>query len=173
MLEEFDDGLGEECQCDTDEPCRAFEHDAPAPDHDRTVLSRQVFVCGGDERPGSRGTDCPDSLHDHPTTAPGVVQHEVPSVRAVRLDPRRRAARASGRERGVNDEPHDPRPAQPGRWRDELHVRGAGRAALRWMPGLPRRRPRRDVRVVTRCPESPGLTAYGEEIRQRIRAAES
>lgn len=30
----------------------------------RTVPA--VYVCGGDERPGPRGTDCPNRLHDHP-----------------------------------------------------------------------------------------------------------
>lgn len=25
-----------------------------------------IYLCGGDMRPGPRGTDCPDSLHDHP-----------------------------------------------------------------------------------------------------------
>lgn len=25
-----------------------------------------VYVCGGDLRPGPRGTDCPDPVHDHP-----------------------------------------------------------------------------------------------------------
>lgn len=25
-----------------------------------------VYLCGGDDRPGPRGTDCPDALHDHP-----------------------------------------------------------------------------------------------------------
>jgi hypothetical protein len=25
-----------------------------------------VYICGGDTRPGPRGTDCPNALHDHP-----------------------------------------------------------------------------------------------------------
>lgn len=25
-----------------------------------------TYLCGGDERPGPRGTDCPNALHDHP-----------------------------------------------------------------------------------------------------------
>lgn len=28
--------------------------------------SRPIFLCGGDMRPGPRGTDCPSPLHDHP-----------------------------------------------------------------------------------------------------------
>lgn len=27
---------------------------------------RAVYLCGGDMRPGPRGTDCPEPLHDHP-----------------------------------------------------------------------------------------------------------
>lgn len=26
----------------------------------------RVYLCGGDMRPGPRGTDCPDPLHDFP-----------------------------------------------------------------------------------------------------------
>lgn len=28
-----------------------------------------IYLCGGDVTPGPRGTDCPDSLHDHPLPA--------------------------------------------------------------------------------------------------------
>jgi len=30
------------------------------------VPSRRVFICGGDETSGPRGTERPDPLHDHP-----------------------------------------------------------------------------------------------------------
>jgi hypothetical protein len=45
------------------------------------VPSRPVFVCGGDERPGSRGTDCPDSLHDHPLPGGYVAAGDVAARR--------------------------------------------------------------------------------------------
>lgn len=33
------------------------------------MAARRVFLCGGDTRPGPRGTDCPHPLHDHPLPA--------------------------------------------------------------------------------------------------------
>jgi hypothetical protein len=30
------------------------------------VRVRPTYICGGYERPGARGTDCPNELHDHP-----------------------------------------------------------------------------------------------------------
>lgn len=32
-------------------------------------MSGAVYLCGGDTRPGPRGTACPNSLHDHPLPA--------------------------------------------------------------------------------------------------------
>jgi hypothetical protein len=29
-------------------------------------MTGATYLCGGDETPGARGTDCPSALHDHP-----------------------------------------------------------------------------------------------------------
>lgn len=29
-------------------------------------MGNRTYICGGDLRPGPRGTDCPDTLHDWP-----------------------------------------------------------------------------------------------------------
>lgn len=29
-------------------------------------MSGVIFICGGDDTPGPRGTECPSPLHDHP-----------------------------------------------------------------------------------------------------------
>jgi len=29
-------------------------------------MTGATYLCGGDETPGARGTDCPDAVHDHP-----------------------------------------------------------------------------------------------------------
>lgn len=31
-----------------------------------STRSPAVYICGGDETPGARGTDCPNAVHDHP-----------------------------------------------------------------------------------------------------------
>lgn len=40
-----------------------------------------IFICGGDERPGPRGTECPSSLHDYPLPAGYVEAQEVAARR--------------------------------------------------------------------------------------------
>lgn len=30
------------------------------------MADRATYICGGDETPGARGTDCPNLVHDHP-----------------------------------------------------------------------------------------------------------
>lgn len=46
------------------------------------MRTRPTYVCGGDETPGPRGTECPNQLHDHPLPA-GYV--DAASVAARRL----------------------------------------------------------------------------------------
>lgn len=41
-----------------------------------------TYVCGGDERPGARGTDCPSELHDHPLPA-GYVDASIVAGRRL------------------------------------------------------------------------------------------
>lgn len=40
-----------------------------------------IYLCGGDDRPGPRGTDCPSTLHDHPLPAGYVDAHEAAASR--------------------------------------------------------------------------------------------
>jgi hypothetical protein len=45
-------------------------------------VKRPTFICGGDTRPGTRGTDCPNVAHDHPlpdgyVDASDVAQHRL------------------------------------------------------------------------------------------------
>lgn len=42
-----------------------------------------LFVCGGDETPGERDTDCSDPLHDHPLPA-GYVDASTVADRRLR-----------------------------------------------------------------------------------------
>ena len=42
-----------------------------------------IFICGGDETPGPRGTDCPDPLHDHPLPV-GYVDASAVAERRLR-----------------------------------------------------------------------------------------
>lgn len=43
-----------------------------------------ALICGGDDRPGPRGTDCPSALHDHPLPAGYVDAHEAAARRLYR-----------------------------------------------------------------------------------------
>jgi hypothetical protein len=43
-----------------------------------------IYLCGGDLRPGPRGTECPDPLHDYPLPAGYVDASEEAASRLGR-----------------------------------------------------------------------------------------
>jgi hypothetical protein len=44
-------------------------------------MAGATYLCGGDETPGARGTDCPSVLHDHPLPDGYIDASEVASSR--------------------------------------------------------------------------------------------
>jgi len=55
-----------------------------------------VYLCGGDDTPVPRGTDCPDPLHDHPLPAGYGDAHEE-AGRRLRARWRQQRCRRCGR----------------------------------------------------------------------------
>jgi len=49
--------------------------------HGRFLMTA-VYLCGGDETPGPRGTDCPNRLHDHPLPS-SYVEADVVAHRRI------------------------------------------------------------------------------------------
>lgn len=41
-----------------------------------------TYICGGDDRPGARGTDCPNTLHNHPLPD-GYVEASIAAGRRI------------------------------------------------------------------------------------------
>jgi hypothetical protein len=48
--------------------------------HDK---NKPTFICGGDDTPGDRGTECPNALHDHPLPS-GYVDAAAAADRRLR-----------------------------------------------------------------------------------------
>ena len=47
------------------------------------MRTKPTFICGGDESPGPRSTDCPSPLHDHPLPS-GYVDASIVADRRLR-----------------------------------------------------------------------------------------
>lgn len=45
-------------------------------------MTGATYICGGDERPGARGTECQNELHDHPLPA-GYVDASIMAGRRL------------------------------------------------------------------------------------------
>lgn len=46
-------------------------------------MTYAILICGGDESPGPRDTDCPNAFHDHPLPT-GYVDAAVVAARRLR-----------------------------------------------------------------------------------------
>lgn len=45
-------------------------------------MAGATYICGEDDTPGARGTDCPNALHDHPLPA-GYVSASMAAARRI------------------------------------------------------------------------------------------